>query len=153
MSVCHDTQTTSVCVIQTERIYLLEESLCVCIGDCACCLHSLSLKVQSICLGTWKKKSSQSHNRSEPHKRSFQRTYSALWPFLFSKKKKNFLQYILRDVLSCLFKLSQWPLRTCETPVIHSLIKMKTVRWKDQVERSVQTRFNSNAVKVSMQAR
>lgn len=119
MSVCHDTQTTSVCAIQTEWIYLLEQGLCVCVGDCACCLHSLSLKVQSICLGTWKKKSSQCHNRSEPHKRSFQITYSVLWPFLFWTLKKT---RISRDGL---FKLSQRSASDPSERVIYSLIKMR----------------------------
>lgn len=84
---CHRPQ---MCVwAQRKRLYLLEQGLCVCVGDCACCLHSLPMKVQSICLGTWKKKSSQCHNRSEPYKKIFSTKLFSTMAFLISNFKKK----------------------------------------------------------------
>lgn len=129
---CHDTQTTSKCAIQTEWIYLLEQGLCVCVGDCACCLHSLSLKVQTICLGTWKKKSSQCHNRSEPHKRSFQITYSVLWPFLFWMLKKLCNTYRETHCAACLSSVRA-PQVTLQNVLFIRLSKCKGKHhWKDR---------------------
>lgn len=136
---------------QRKRSYLLEQGLCMCVGDCACCLHSLPLKVQSICLGTWKKKSSQCHNRSDTHKKSFQPSYSAPWPFLF----QNFWWwYILRDIVLIALpqsKLHKRPFRTWTVnwySFTHLWKRKRKLCWKDQVKRSEQIHESYN-----MQAR